>query len=362
MKQPRVALDLESNGFHRYPERVCLIQLALHDGDACLIDPIAVQDMTPLGELLAAQSVQKIFHSADYDIRSLHRDWGFRVSSLFDTGIAAAFVGYDKLGLSSLLKECLDVEIPKSKKLQRADWTVRPLSRELREYAAEDVRHLHRLSSLLREELDALGRTEWAREECERLANVRYSPPDTDTAFLSVKGSRALDSRGLAVLKSLHEFREDEAVRRDRPPFKVFNDAAMLALAANPRSDLRAVKGIGGYAYGRRSSGLREAVREGLDAPPVERRRAAANRQPRVGRSDRKASRETLRLLKQWRLSQAQRLGIDPGVVWPASSLERIALDTTQMADELQCADVRRWQRDELGNSLSAFINDLNLP
>ena len=86
MKQPRVALDLESNSFHRYPERVCLVQLAIAN-DVYLIDPLAIEDLSALGRLLSAPSVEKIFHAADYDIRSLDRDWNFRVSPLFDTGI-----------------------------------------------------------------------------------------------------------------------------------------------------------------------------------------------------------------------------------------------------------------------------------
>ena len=110
----RVALDLESNGFHRYPERICLVQLAVSDR-IYLVDTLAVDGLEPLGELLAASSVEKIFHAADYDIRSLDRDWSFSVSPLFDTSIAAALVGSSRLGLDTLLKEFLDVEISKSK-------------------------------------------------------------------------------------------------------------------------------------------------------------------------------------------------------------------------------------------------------
>ncbi len=162
LKQSRVAVDLESNGFYRYPERVCLVQLAVGPS-VYLIDPLALEDPSPLGELLADAAVEKVFHSADYDIRSLDRDWGFPVRGLFDTSIAAAFVGAERLGLAAVLKEYLDVEVNKSKRLQRADWTRRPISDELLRYAAEDVRHLARLRTLLYDRLDSLGRTEWVR-------------------------------------------------------------------------------------------------------------------------------------------------------------------------------------------------------
>ena len=242
--QPRVAVDLESNGFHRYPERVCLVQIAVGDA-AYFVDPLSVEDVSPLGRLLADTTVEKVFHSADYDVRSLDRDWGFRVGGLFDTSIAAAFTGSERLGLAAVLKEHLDVDVPKSKKLQRADWTLRPLSDEMLRYAAEDVLHLARLRKTLHGKLLKLGRTGWVEEETERLAAVRHSPQDPEWGFLSMKGSRDLDGRGLAVLRSLHGFREKEARRRDRPPFKVLSDAVLVALASEPHSDLARVKGIG---------------------------------------------------------------------------------------------------------------------
>lgn len=358
LKRPRVSLDIESNGFYRYPERVCLVQLAFAD-TPYLIDPLSVEDMTPLGDLLDDPSVKKIFHAADYDIRSLDRDWGFRVHPLFDTGIAAAFAGYKQLGLAAVLKECLDVEILKSKKLQRADWTVRPLSSELLEYAAEDVRHLDRLAKLLCQKLNRLGRMEWVREECENLANVRYTPPDTDIGFLSVKGSRALDARGLAVLKSLHGFREREALRRDKPPFKIFSDAVMLTLAVSPHSDLARVKGIGRYRYGRTASGMRKALREGLRAPPVERPRSSTPSRLSITRKQRQAARNRLRLLKRWRLGHAESLRIAPGIVWPAASLERLSLHPCEFDNEIQAATIRSWQRHQFADSLFSFIKHL---
>ena len=356
LEQPHVGMDLESNGFHRYPERVCLVQLAVRD-DIYLIDPLAIDDIAPLGELLSAPSVVKVFHSADYDIRSLHRDWSFHVHPLFDTSIAAAFCGYDRLGLAAILKECLDIDIPKEKKLQRADWTVRPLTPEMQEYAATDVLHLDRLAFFLHDRLETLGRVDWVREECERLSNVRFAPVDSVNAFLSVKGSKALDGRALAILRALHDFREDEAISRDRPPFKVFSDAAMVAIAENPRSDISEVKGIGRYAYGRRGSALRRAIRSGINAPPVARPRPPKPERPRISASERDAARKTLRRIKQWRTREASALGIDPALVWPAASLERLSFDRTSLPSEIESGSVRSWQVREFGASLAAFVN-----
>lgn len=364
LTQSAVALDIESNGFYRYPERVCLVQLATEDG-VFLIDPLAVEDVAPLGELLAAPSVVKIFHAADYDVRSLRRDWGFHIRPLFDTGIAAAFVGSDRLGLAAALKEHLGIEVSKSKQLQRADWTIRPLSRAMVAYAAQDVAHLDRLAILLRERLDALGRREWVDEECERLANARHTAHDAATGFLEVKGSRALDGKGLAVLKALYMFREREALRRDRPPFKVFSDAAMLALAADPRADVARLKGIGRYGRGREAAGVRKALRQGLAATPVKRppRKngddAGAGRRARLGAGERGAARQRLKSLKDWRAGCAKRLGLHTGLVWPAASLERLALRPRELRAELAGDAIRRWQRAELGDSLAAALERL---
>ena len=140
-RAPRVAVDIESNGFFRYHERVCLVQLASAE-TAFIVDPLAIDDVRPLGKLLGDRSVEKVFHAPDYDLRSLDRDWGFRVNNLFDTSIAAAFAGSEQLGLQSVVEEHAGVELVKDRKLQRSDWTMRPLSPEALKYAADDVLHL----------------------------------------------------------------------------------------------------------------------------------------------------------------------------------------------------------------------------
>ena len=198
---PRVAVDIESNGFHRYPEHICLVQLAV-DESVYIVDPLAIDDMSPLGQLLADDRVEKVMHSADYDLRSLDRDWGFHTAALFDTSIAAAFLGSARLGLAAVLEEHLGVEVTKTKSMQRSDWTRRPLSGESLEYAADDVRHLAALRDELAANLAKLSRLGWVQEECARLSRVRSQPPDPEWAFLSVKGRSALDARGLAVLRS----------------------------------------------------------------------------------------------------------------------------------------------------------------
>lgn len=146
----RVAVDIESNGFFRYHERICLVQLSSGD-TAFLVDPLAIEDLRPLGELLGDLSVEKVFHAGDYDLRSFDRDWGFRLNNIFDTGIAASLIGSQQLSLQAVVEEYAGVKLEKHRNLQRSDWTKRPLSPEAVKYAASDVLHLLKV----REELSA---------------------------------------------------------------------------------------------------------------------------------------------------------------------------------------------------------------
>ena len=115
--QEKLALDIESYGFYHYLEKVCLIQLATVDA-IYIVDPLSLIDINLLSPILSDESVQKIIHSADYDVRSLKRDWSFSINNLFDTSIAAAFIGSSKRGLNSVLMEYLNIPLEKDKKKQ----------------------------------------------------------------------------------------------------------------------------------------------------------------------------------------------------------------------------------------------------
>lgn len=350
-KQPRIALDLETNGFFRYPERVCLIQIATPAGRVFLVDPLALDDMTPLGDVLLDERVEVILHSGDHDIRSLDRDWGFRVNSLFDTSIAAAFTGMERLGLATVLESSLGVSITKDKKLQRSDWTIRPLKPKYLNYASDDVRYLFDLADNLKRKLSRLGRLEWVAEESERIAAIRYEPPDPDTAVFRVKGSRHLNGRGLAILKSLVAYREHHAVRIGRPHFRVIPNAALISLAANPDTSLKKVRGLGRFAHGRLAAGIREAIRKGQKADPVSRPRV---RRPRVNlpRAEIAAAGQRLDDLKRWRTAQGKSLELDPALIWPMPSLKSIAGAPQDTDKAVHSPEVRRWQRAEFETSL----------
>ncbi|MEP0761582.1 MAG: ribonuclease D, partial [Chloroflexota bacterium] len=133
---PLIAVDTESNSLFAYTERVCLVQLSTRERDL-IVDPLAVDDMSPLGDLLAEPAIEVIFHAAEYDIISLKRDFGFSFANLFDTMMAARVCGWDKTGLGNILEEQFGVTV--DKKYQRADWSRRPLPPDHLRYAQMDT-------------------------------------------------------------------------------------------------------------------------------------------------------------------------------------------------------------------------------
>src|SRR2546428_10765327 len=169
-REPLVAADTEAASFHRYRDRIFLVQLS-SPRQTAIIDPLAVHDLAPVGELLADPQVEKVFHDADYDLRILDRDYGFHARRLCDTRIAAQLAGERAVGLAALLDKYLGVRL--SKEHQKADWSRRPLPPAMLEYAAADTRHLPALREALRARLGALGRPARAGEEVARLGGLR---------------------------------------------------------------------------------------------------------------------------------------------------------------------------------------------
>ena len=319
-----------------------------------LVDTVAFEDVTPLGELLENRRIEKVFHSADNDIRVVDRQWGYRVLNLFDTGIGAQFLGSERLGLGVLTEEYLDVTLDKSKKLQRADWSLRPLSDASIQYAANDVYHLVNLRDVLTQRLRTLGRSEWVAEECRRLEELRYIPPGpVEDSFASIKGSSALDGSGLAVLRELVLFREKVALRRGRPPFRVLSNGALLAIAADPSVELSKVPGITDNILQRLGRELRPAIRRGVKAPPIVHKSRRGPFQPRPTPAQ-------VRLaggLRSWRTEQGKGISLDPALVWPAASLDRLSRAPDTLSQELESHDVRRWQAREFGQSLQTYLS-----
>ena len=345
---PLIALDTESNSLHHYPEQLCLLQVATTQA-IYVIDTIAIKTLASFEEVLFNDAVIKIIHGADYDVRSLSRYGGLRVRNIYDTYIAARFAGIPRVGLADLLKDLLGVSITKSKQLQHADWGRRPLSAEAIEYAATDVQYLFPLRENLDKRLQALGRASWVAEECSRLQEVRYTPPAAETAYLGIKGAQHLDGQGLAVLKKLYVVREEEALRLHRPPFFIMPDNTLVYLASNPAANPAEIPGLNQNGGQRLQQNLRQALRDGQNSPPIERQRAAFE-------PLRPEQAQLLTRLKAWREAIALKLALDPSLLWPTPSLERLAKAPDSLQSELVSPSIRRWQRAEFAPSLEAQL------
>ena len=181
---PLLAVDTEAASFHRYTDRVYLLQVSSRD-ETAVVDPLAVESLAPFADILADPSIEIVFHDADYDLRLLDREYGYRATSIFDTRIAAQLLNEAGVGLAALLEKYLGVRL--DKRFQRADWSARPLSPEMLEYAASDTRHLPRLRDILKGQLEERGRLGWAEEEFRQLDDIRWSPPERRTRLPEVE-------------------------------------------------------------------------------------------------------------------------------------------------------------------------------
>ena len=225
-REPVVALDTESNSFHAYRERVCLLQISTRGGD-WVVDPLAV-DPRPLGALLGERVV--VLHGADYDVRCLKREYGWALPRLFDTMAAARRLGHAGLGLSALVEAHFGARL--SKKHQRSDWGKRPLSPDQISYAALDTHFLLPLHDLLHGELRQRGLREEAQREFEKIASAEPRARVFDReGWRRLPGARALDPPSRAALRALWCAREERASESDRPPFKVMPEHTMVEIA-----------------------------------------------------------------------------------------------------------------------------------
>ena len=226
-KEPAVGVDLEADSMFHYKERVCLLQISTPSQNI-LVDPLALKDISPLNPIFADPRIRKVIHGSDYDIRSLKRDFGIEVNSLFDTHIAARFLGYGETGLANLLKDKFGLNI--EKKYQKKDWSKRPLTDVMLSYATQDASHLLPLSRILEKELRTKKRIQWVEEECEIQSRVRPAISNKNPLFLKFKGAGRLDSRSLAVLEAILRFRDNMARSRDLPPFKILSNGPILMM------------------------------------------------------------------------------------------------------------------------------------
>jgi len=341
---PEVALDTEGDSLHHYPQRLALIQVADAAGDAWLVDPLSIGDLSALAPLFRAPAPVLVLHAGDNDLAHLKARYGFAFAGVFDTSVAARFLGVRTLGLDVLLRDFLGVTLPPSR--QKDDWSVRPLTPSQEDYALADVAHLMPLKARLIEALEQAGRLGWVEEECAALAAEPAPEREEDPfAYARLKGARDLDLRHLAVLRALVDLRERLALAADRPPFKILSEATLLAIAAvTPRTpgELDAIPGCSPRVVGRWGEALLSAVEQALALPESE--------LPVLPRSSRPPAvpqvvRQRIEALREWRARVAPIVDLDPGVLLPNRLIRAIAEAGPKDVDGLARVEgVRRWR------------------
>jgi ribonuclease D len=346
----RVALDTEFVWERTYYARLGLVQLGLSRDEVFLIDTVALDDLSPLAALLEDADVVKILHDAQQDLMILHRATGGAPKNVFDSRLAAGFVGLGATNsLQALVEETVGVHLPKGE--SRSDWLRRPLRDKQLDYARDDVRYLPDAYDVLRERIDALDRAAWVREEMAQYDDLSlYTDDDARERFHKVKGrgKRGFSGRDYAVLREVTAWREETARRRDRPRGHIVKDDVLVALAQRKPADIGDLGSIRGLSdNARRSYGedIVDAVQRGLDVPKSER--------------PKRVHRRRLDDAEQARLDLAQALikgrslshSIDPGLIGNRKDVERLVADGPD-ADAADHAMLRGWRGAFIGDAL----------
>lgn len=314
----RIGVDLEFIRQSTYFAKLALVQIAVGE-QHLLIDPLGDVDLGPLESVMLDPGVCKVLHAPSQDLEIFFHRLGEPPRNIFDTQMAAAMAGLGhQASYSSLVSMVLGVELRHSEGF--TDWLRRPLTGTQEAYALDDVRHLFALQERLTEQLEQMGRMSWFVEECSQYEELeRYRTPPEEL-FTQVKSRNKLNPRGLAILRELAIWREEEAMRQDRPRRRVLLDEVLVEIARRAPSDVKTLKRVRELRI--RDQGalnsLLDAVKRGQEVPrddcPRPRRRTRVSRDPSLAVS----------MLKTAFKVQCDRQNIAPAMVGNASDIERL--------------------------------------
>jgi ribonuclease D len=338
--EPLYALDTEFHGERSYWPHLALIQIAWPDGLA-LVDPLAT-DPAPLGEVLAGPGCM-VAHAADQDLSILERACGCAPSKLFDTQVAAGFIGMGTPSLAATVEKFLGARLTKGDRL--TDWTRRPLRAEQRVYAAADVEYLLPLRDALVQRLDAMGRLEWATDECEERRRRIRQRPDPETAWWRIKGARQLRGTGRGVAQMVGAWRERTAESLDVPARFVLSDLALAGVVQRPprtREDLTGLRGIDGRLRESTAGEILRAIDAGLALP------ASELRLPEADRIDRSLA-PAVTVLGAWLAQRASELELDPALLATRA-------DLTALLHNRPSRLAKGWREDLVGEPLQRLL------
>lgn len=325
--QSRVAVDTESNSLHAFREQVCLLQFSTPKADY-LVDPLALEDLSSLAPIFSNANIEKIFHAAEYDLICLRRDFGFAFATLFDTMQAARVLGYPAVGLDRLLGDKFGIKM--DKRHQKANWAARPLTKEQIHYARLDTHYLFDLRDALEQELCEKERLDFALEDFSRACQVEEAKQRTNgDSWERFAGRKDLSLRELTILSHLCKWRDKEAEKLNRPPYKVVMDDVFVLLSKNPpekKVDLSAA-GLSEKQIRLWGDLILGAVRRGMEAPLVERKQVERKNDAVLRR---------LEKLKAWRKDLGLELKVESDIILPKPYLAVLAENQPKDLDELK--------------------------
>jgi ribonuclease D len=340
---PAYALDTEFHRERTYYPKAALIQVGIDDLIA-LIDPLAV-DIAPLSTLFDSDAIA-VVHAAQQDLEVLTRACGTVPRTLFDTQLAAGFVGYSSPALTNLLAAELSVRLLKGDRL--TDWLARPLSAEQCEYAASDVAHLLELRDNLVTRLLANGRYQWALDECEELRTRPAGPPEPERAWLRIKDHRHLRGASRGVAQEVAAWRERRAASLDQPVRFVLADLAILGIAQRPPSDLaglRRVRGLDERALKKPMvDELLDAIHRGVELDPETISQADTEEIPRD-------LRPAVTLVSAWVSQLARDLHIDTTLLATRTDLVELLIG----APDARLAE--GWRAEMVGDQIRRLVD-----
>jgi len=347
----RIGLDTEFMGEGRYQPLLCLVQIALPDGEIALLDPIEDQfDPSPLAAVLADREIEIVLHAARQDVGLLRRDWGEPLRNVFDTQIAAGFAGLRaQMGYDALLRATTGKHVKKGASFTR--WDKRPLTSEQLSYARGDVEDLLAVADELQSRLSASGRLQWAREECRYYEDVD-DRRDPDALFHRLPKLGGLDPEQRAVAYELVLWREQAAKSADRPPSTVLMDATLVELAKRrpqTKEKLAHVRGIGEATLHRRGPSLIDAIARGAEREPIE---LETTKSPRGDSSEA----PLVALAEALVRTRAKEAGVAYELLATKADLQRIV---AAAGDEELAAQVRTlngWRREVVGDELLELL------
>jgi ribonuclease D len=344
-----IAVDTESDSLFSYYPRICLLQISTylspHDETIVdyIVDPLRHADLAPLGELLADPVREIIMHAAENDLLLLQREHNFHVGRVFDTQLAGRILGWERVGLAAILEEHFGVAT--NKRMQRTDWGRRPLTPEQLVYAQKDTHYLPALRDLQMAQLMGMDRWEEAQEAFHQLVEINYSQrlPNERTMW-QMKETRSVPRASTGVLEELWEWREQEAQRRNSPPFKIVSNTAIIELAiAQPATadHLEKIPGLGRSENKRYGSTLLQVIARGKQRP------LPSLPEPTL-RLEQTLDRETLArydALRQWRMDTATARGVAADIVLTNEVLLEVARRQPDSLDSLQTiAHIGPWK------------------